>query len=145
MYVTIFSLSGIAILAWVMLIFLPTWRVTRKFAELEIFPVYLTVLYAVGLISLLTQTGLSVIQDFGSAEGVISLLAKPDIALIAWIHILAFDQLVGLLIYRDNMEHRNIPLVGQSILLFFTLMFGPLGYLGYYLIRTNKKLHGQLN
>jgi hypothetical protein len=57
------------------------------------------------------------------------------VALVAWIHILAFDQLVGLFIYRDNMHHRYVPIVAQSIILFFTFMLGPIGFLAYFLVR----------
>jgi hypothetical protein len=76
------------------------------------------------------------IGDFGSAEGVTRLLATPDVALIAWIHILAFDQAVGLMIYRENMRDRHVPIPVQSVLLFATLMFGPAGFLGWYLLRA---------
>jgi len=55
MYLTLFSFTGIAMLSWLMLIFLPTWRVTKKIAELEIFPVYLAVLYVVGIVPLLMK------------------------------------------------------------------------------------------
>jgi hypothetical protein len=41
-----------------------------------------------------------------------------------------------LFIYRDNMLHRYVPLVVQSIILFMTLMLGPIGFLSYYLIRA---------
>jgi hypothetical protein len=85
------------------------------------------------------ETGLGVMRDFGTAEGVTLLLKRQDVALVAWIHILAFDQLVGLLIYRENMERRYVPLPVQSVLLFLTLMFGPVGFLAYYLLRLLKQ------
>ena len=94
------------------------------------------IIIVVGIVLMLMQNGMGVIGDFGSAEGVIRLLANPDIALVAWIHILAFDQVVAMVIYRDNMEHRYVPLPVQSVLLFATLMFGPVGFLGYYLLRA---------
>jgi hypothetical protein len=62
-------------------------------------------------------------------------MARQDVALVAWIHILVFDQLVGLFIYRDNMHHRYVPLMAQSVILFLTFMFGPVGFLTYYLAR----------
>src|SRR6185436_18153752 len=82
------------------------------------------------------RAGPGMINDFGSAEGVTRLLATPDVALIAWIHILAFDQAVGLMIYRENMRHRHVSLPVQSLLLFATLMFGPVGFLGWVLLRA---------
>jgi hypothetical protein len=139
MYVTLFNVAGPAIVGWLLLILLPKWRVTRFIAETAIFPVFLAVLYVVGLAPLLAAQGLGVMRDFGSAEGVTRLLARQDVALVAWIHILAFDQLVALYIYRDNMERRYVPLVVQSVLLFLTLMFGPVGFLAYYLLRLARR------
>lgn len=139
MYVTLFNVAGLAIVAWALLIFLPKWRVTRFVARTEIFPVFLAVLYVVGVVPLLAATGPGVMRDFGTAEGVTRLLARQDVALVAWIHILCFDQLVGLYIYRDNMERRHVPLVVQSVLLFLTLMFGPAGFLLYYLLRLARR------
>jgi hypothetical protein len=62
-------------------------------------------------------------------------MAQRDIALVAWIHFLAFDQLVGIFVYRDNMHHRYVPIPVQSLILFLTFMLGPVGFLSYYLIR----------
>jgi hypothetical protein len=82
------------------------------------------------------QFGPGFIADFMTAEGVARLLARQEIAWIAWLHILAFDQVIGLLIYRENMRRRYVPLPVQSALLFLTLMFGPLGYLAFAVIRV---------
>ena len=139
MYVALFNVAGWAIVAWLLLIFLPKWRVTRFLARTEVFPVLLAALYVAGVVPLLLETGPGVMRDFGSAEGVTRLLARQDVALVAWIHILCFDQLVGLYIYRDNMERRHVPLVVQSVLLFLTLMFGPAGFLLYYLLRLVRR------
>lgn len=136
MYVALFNLAGIAIVGWLLLILLPTWRVTRRIAESAAFPVFLSIVYLLGIIPLLVQAGPGIMSDFGSAEGVTRLLANGDLALVAWIHILAFDQVVGMLIYRDNMHHRWLPMPVQSVLLAATLMFGPVGFLGYYVLRA---------
>ncbi|HEU0301589.1 MAG TPA: ABA4-like family protein [Longimicrobium sp.] len=136
MYDSLFNLAGIAMLGWLLLILLPTWRVTRWAAESAAFPVFLSALYLLGIVPLLMQTGLGIMADYGSAEGVRGLLANPDVALVAWIHILAFDQLAALFIYRDNLQHRHVPMPVQSVLLFATLMFGPAGFLAYYLLRA---------
>lgn len=140
MYVTLFNLAGFAIVAWLLLILLPKWRVTRFVARWAVFPVFLSVLYVVGLAAQFGGLG-GAVRDFGTAEGVVRLLARADVALLAWIHILAFDQLAALYIYRDNMEHRYVPLPVQSVLLFLTLMFGPVGFLSYYLLRLARRRH----
>ncbi|HSM06890.1 MAG TPA: abscisic acid-deficient protein Aba4 family protein, partial [Longimicrobiales bacterium] len=76
------------------------------------------------------------VADFGSAEGVVRLLSDPDVALVAWIHLLAFDHLVGVFIFRDNLQNDVVPVPVQSILLFLTLMFGPAGFLTYWIVRV---------
>lgn len=142
MYRTLFDLAGLAIVAWLPLIFLPTWRWTRRLAESAFFPAYLAILYVVGVVLVFRDVGFGVMGDFGTADGVLRVLASEPVAMIAWIHILAFDQVVGLLIYRDNIRHRYVPLPVQSVLLFLTLMLGPLGFLGYYLARMARRRSG---
>jgi ABA4-like protein len=139
MYPRLFDLTGGALLGWALLIVLPTWRVTRWVAASALFPVYLCLLYAVGAIGLLIDSGPGIMRDFGSAGGVIGLLRQPDIALVAWIHILALDQFAGLYVYRDNMRQRYVPLPVQSMVLALTLMLGPLGLLTYLVLRAVRR------
>jgi hypothetical protein len=136
MYSTLFQLAGLAILGWIPLIFVPTWRGSRRLAASQFFPIYISVFYALGVGALLMERGPGFIADFGTDVGVARLLAEPEIAWVAWLHILAFDQVIGLMIYRENMRHRYVPIPVQSALLFLTLMFGPLGYLAFTLIRV---------
>ena len=135
MYVTLFNLAGPAALAWVLMIFLPKWSGTQWLVRSAIVPAFLALLYVIGIALLISQNGLGFMRDFGSAEGVAGLMARPEIALVAWIHFLVFDQLVGIFIFRDNMHHRYVPIPVQSVILFFTFMLGPVGFLSYYIIR----------
>jgi hypothetical protein len=135
MYVTLFKLAGLAAPAWLLLIFLPKWKFTRWLARTAIVPALIALIYLAGVGLLVTAEGFGFMRDFGSAEGVTRLLARQDVAMVAWIHILAFDQLVGLTIYRDNMEHRYVSIPIQSVILFLTFMLGPIGFLTYYLLR----------
>jgi hypothetical protein len=135
MYVTLFNLAGPAILAWVLMIFVPKWRVTQWLVRSAIVPALLAVLYVIGIVLLIGENGMGFMRDFGSAEGVAGLMARPEIALVAWIHFLVFDQLVGIFIFRDNMHHQYVPIPVQSVILFLTLMLGPVGFLSYYVIR----------
>jgi hypothetical protein len=136
---TLFSINGIAMLGWVLLILLPKWRVTRFLAGTAVFPIYLALLYALGIIIAIAEGGLGFVRDFGSPEGVVRLLSNPDFALLVWLHVLCFDQAVGHYVYRDNMAHRYVPLPVQSVLLFLVFMFGPLGFLCYLTIRVFRK------
>lgn len=136
MYLTLFKIAGFAAPIWALLIFLPTWRGTRWIARSAIVPALLCILYVIGIVGLISASGFGFVREFGSAEGVAHLLSQSDIALVAWIHFLAFDQLVGIFIYRDNMHHRYVPIPVQSVILFFTFMLGPVGFLTYYLLRA---------
>lgn len=148
MYMTLFSIAGVAMLGWLLLILLPTFRVTRWIADRAVFPIFLSLLYLAGIVPLFLRLGPGMMRDFGNAEGVLRLLAMPDLALIAWIHILAFDQAVALWIYRDNMRERWLPIPVQSVILFATLMFGPVGLLAYLalrgLSRSRRATHAEL-
>ncbi len=132
----LYNIASWAIIGWLMMIFLPTWSVTRWIVRTSLFPVILSVLYVAGIVPPLVQQGPGLLRDFIGADGVAHLLSNRDFALIAWIHILAFDQAVALMIYRDNQEHRWLPLPVQSVVLFATLMLGPLGFLTYLALRA---------
>jgi hypothetical protein len=136
MYSNLFQLASLAIVGWIPLIFFPRWSGSRRLAESAFFPIYISVLYAFGVGALLMELGPGFIADFGTAEGVARLLARQEIAWVAWLHILAFDQVIGLLIYRENMRRGYVPIPVQSLLLFLTLMFGPLGFLAFAAIRV---------
>src|ERR1700704_3479612 len=135
MYLTLFNYAQFVILAWALLIFLPTWRVTRCLAPSAVVPAVLALFYVIGIVGLISNAGFGFVRDFGSADGVAKLMAQRDIALVAWIHFLAFDQLVAIFIYRDNLHHRYVPIPVQSLILFLTFMLGPVGFLSYYVIR----------
>lgn len=135
----LFQVAGFAIVGWGLMILLPGWSLTRRLVEWAAFPAALSLIYAVGALVVLAETGPGIVADFGSAEGVVDLLARPDVALLAWIHILAFDHLVGVVIFRDNLRHGVVPLPVQSLLLFLTLMFGPAGFLAYWLARVVRR------
>jgi len=133
---TLFNVAGVAIVGWALMILLPGWSVTRRIVEWTAFPVVLAGIYLIGIGIVFAESGIGVMADFGSAEGVIGILSQPNGALVAWIHILTFDHLVGVIIFRDNLRHEVVSLPVQSVILFFTLMLGPVGFLAYWLLRT---------
>ncbi|WP_245596764.1 ABA4-like family protein [Shimazuella kribbensis] len=118
---------------WLLLIFLPTWKVTVLVVEKKIIPFYLALLYSIGIIMTIIQNGFGFIKDFGSAQGVIHLLSDPQLAILCWIHLLCFDLFVGHIIMEENQKDKNIPLPLQSTIMFFTLLFGPFGYLCFWI------------
>ena len=64
-----------------------------------------------------------------------ALFDTPGGATIGWIHYLAFDLFVGVWIAR-NADRHGINRIIQVPILFFTLMFGPMGLLIYLITRA---------
>ncbi|MBY0121614.1 ABA4-like family protein [Bacillus sp. S/N-304-OC-R1] len=135
MYEKLFSLASLVMPFWIVLIIVPKWRVTRFLVNNAVFPIYLAALYVIGIIITIAGSGLGFVHNFGSVEGVTKLLSQPNFAILVWLHILCFDQTIGHYVFKDNMEHRYLPIPVQSIILFLILMFGPLGFLCYLILR----------
>lgn len=68
--------------------------------------------------------------------GVSALLGSPAGATIGWAHFLAFDLFVARWAYLDGRERGVNPLVMAPVL-FLTLMLGPVGFLGYLVVRQS--------
>lgn len=76
----------------------------------------------------------SSVKGFFSLKGVMRLFENPRNTLAAWIHILAFDLTVGLVISLDALQQGISNWLVVPVL-FLTLMFGPSGLLVYLIIR----------
>jgi hypothetical protein len=135
----LFTLAGFAIVGWALLILFPSWPLTRASAASALVPVYLASIYVAGVVVLLAFSGPGVVGDFATVDGIVRLLSDRNAAVVVWLHILAFDQLIGVFIYRDNMRNGIVSLPAQSAILFLTLMFGPAGFLLYYSIRISRR------
>jgi hypothetical protein len=131
MFNGLFIFANSVIFFWLLLVILPKWKVTQYIVNEKIVPLYLALLYTIGIITIIVQDGFGFVSNFNSAEGVRELMSDPNMALACWIHILCFDLLIGHYIFQDNEKNKNVPLFVQSIILFFTLMFGPFGFLCY--------------
>lgn len=77
---------------------------------------------------------------FDTLDNVQKLFISPWVALAGWIHYLAFDLFMGARIAR-GMEEQGLPRWPLVLLLPFTFLFGPIGYLAYEIIKaTNLRL-----
>jgi hypothetical protein len=101
----------------------------------------LALLYSVLIIGLMSGgldgggSGDAPRPDFTTLAGVMALFDTPGGATIGWIHYLAFDLFVGVWIAR-NADRHGINRIIQLPILFFTLMFGPMGLLIYLITRA---------
>jgi len=130
----LFTLSSLAVLPfWLLMIGLPFWSVTRTVIGSPLVLLPLPVLY-VALLIVHWPLLLRLIET-PTLTGVAFVLGEPGGALIAWIHILAFDFFVGRWLYLDSQE-RGIHFLAMAPVLWLTLLVGPVGLLAYLVLRS---------
>ncbi|WP_299674731.1 ABA4-like family protein [uncultured Tenacibaculum sp.] len=133
----VFSIAGmLAMPMWILMIFLPKWKVTRFLIDFKIIPLLLSIIYAIYIIISLQQGGM---MDFGSLASVMQLFTVENAVLAGWVHYLAFDLVVGMWMLDQNKELKIHPVV-MAPCLFGTFMFGPVGFLLFMIIKSIKKV-----
>jgi len=128
---TLFAIASTWILpGWLLLLFAPSWKYTGRIV-FYFFIGVLAIAYALLLLSDLSSFD----PEAGSTLANISkAFGDPRVALIGWIHYLAFDMLAGLVIALDA-RRVGVNRFLMALPLFLTLMTGPFGLLVYMVIR----------
>lgn len=131
---SIFSVgNSVILLGWLLLIILPNWQYTQ-----DLILNGLTVLYAIVYSYLiLKDIGDFKADSFSTLANVKALFQNDNAVAAGWFHYLAFDLFVGAYIVRKSIS------IGISRWLYtlplpFTFMFGPLGYLIFFIIKLVK-------
>lgn len=133
-YETIFNLANLGVVPfWFLMILLPHWSLGRRVIASPFIALVPASLYLL-LVAPQIATLWPAISN-PSVAGIATLLSTPAGATIAWAHFLAFDLLVGRWIFLDARE-RSISALLMAPVLFFTFMFGPIGYLVYLGLRA---------
>jgi hypothetical protein len=129
---TLFSLAGTAVLpGWLLLIFLPRWKLSARLVSGFLIPALLGLVYA----WLVATRFASSDGGFGSLADVRLLFDSDYLLLAGWIHYLAFDLFIGSWEVRDSMRRGIRHLLVVPCLL-LTFLFGPVGLVLYLAIRT---------
>jgi hypothetical protein len=127
----IFSLCNpLAMAGWLLLIVAP-----RRLWALLIAGRLIPLVLAAGYLAALAPHWAGAEGGFGSLQDVSALFANPWLLLAGWIHYLAFDLFIGAWQVTDAAA-RNIShwLVIPCLLL--TFLFGPIGLLAYFALRS---------
>ena len=121
---------------WLLMIFAPKWSWTRKILSSP----WVLVPLAAAYMRLMGPQFLQTLPLLAKPEldPVSALLGTPVGTTVGWIHFLCFDLFVGRWIYLDS-RSRNLSALLISPVLFLTLMFGPVGWLVYFLITQRMK------
>lgn len=136
----ILQIGNLAVLPfWFMMIFLPQVGWARRIITSPFMIVIPSALYlwmSVLLYSGQTTSSMS-LADFATLtpETLAALFSDPYLAVLGWMHYLAFDLWVGRWIYLDGIE-RGVHPVLRGVAMLFTFLLGPIGYLLYLLFRS---------
>lgn len=117
---------------WFLMIALPGWRVTQRVIASPWIVAPAAALYLALVVPGLPGVLAAVASP--SLEAIAPMLGTPEGATVAWVHFLAFDLFVGRWVYLDA-RGRGVSAWATSPLLFATLMVGPVGLLGYLIVR----------
>lgn len=132
---TIFSACGmVAMLGWLLLIFLPRWKWTARFIAACLVPLALAVVYLALIVTHFEQSE----GGFGSLAQVSQLFQNPHNLLAGWIHYLAFDLFIGAWEVRDAQKVGLHHLLVVPCLV-LTFLLGPIGLLLYFVLRWSIK------
>lgn len=127
----IFSIANmIALISWVILAIAPRWKLTNKIILSGIIPLLLSVAYLVLIVMFFGKAD----GGFDSLPNVMKLFTNEWAVLAGWIHYLAFDLFVGSWEVKDA-QTKGISHWLVIPCLFFTFMFGPIGFLLYSILR----------
>jgi hypothetical protein len=130
----LFSLTNAWILpAWLLLVIIPKWKYTP---HIVIAGAVLPLAICYSFLLFTSLDGMDT-DTFSSLENISNAFESKKALLTGWVHYLAFDLFVGLVITYDSIK-QGIPVIPRLIALFFTLMAGPFGWLLYFIIRLVK-------
>ena len=125
--------NSFVLLGWILLIFLPKWKHTQTII-LNGMIVLFALIYSY---LLLKDIGSFSIDSFSTLANVKALFQNDNAVAMGWIHYLAFDLFVGAYIVKKS-QQLQISRWLYTLPLPFTFMFGPVGYLLFFLIKTFK-------
>ncbi|MDX1957850.1 MAG: ABA4-like family protein [Leptospiraceae bacterium] len=120
----------VVIIPWLLMICLPKWNITQFIISKQIFPLSLSIFYIIYLAQGFGKAS----GNFMSLNGLSKLFRNDNLLLAGWIHYLVFDLFVGAWEFHDSMASGISHFILIPCLL-LTLMFGPVGFLVYSVLK----------
>ena len=122
---------------WLMLIFIPNFKITRIFINSVILPLILAAayVYTIYLMILLDESIFDFFRLYLSLDNLYTIFSIESFLLVFWLHFLALNLFLGSWVSRDGFKYGMpsslvfIPL----ILIYFT---GPVGLVLYWMMRV---------
>ena len=121
--------NGLALIGWLLLVFVPRWQWTTRLVHAGIVPGLLAAIYAILIVTTFGRAE----GGFGSIAELMRLFGNEWAVLTGWIHYLAFDLFIGAWELRDS---RRAGLAHWKVVpcLILTFLLGPIGLLLYLLL-----------
>jgi len=125
----------IAMLLWLLLAFLPRWRVTKLLVQGALVPAVFGLVYCwYFVLGNMVGASSEVDSSLSMMQAVAQSFQIEQVLLAGWLHFLVFDLFVGAWIVRDA-HSRQITHWYLLPCLFFTFFAGPTGLMLYLLLR----------
>ena len=121
---------------WLMLVFIPSAKITRIFINSVILPLILASAYCYVIYQtiLLDESIFGIFKLFLSLDDLYAVFSTESFLLVFWLHFLALNLFLGSWVSNDGVKYgisRSLTLI-PLILIYFT---GPLGLVWYWMIR----------
>lgn len=124
---TLFTLANVLVMPfWLLMIFVPRWRLTERLLRSPLVAAPPALLYAALIWPRMAEHAPTLLRP--ELHAVAGLLGSGEGATLAWAHFLAFDLFVGRWVYLDG-RRRGLSAWLAGPVLFLTLLFGPVGFL----------------
>jgi hypothetical protein len=127
--------NGTAALCWLPLVLAPRASGTRRWTATPLPPMAFALVYAALAVGMVTGDGDGSIASLAALRRG---FASDPMLLLAWVHYLSFDMLVGFWMARDSARLALSPWAVRACLV-ATFMLGPVGLLMYASVRM---VHG---
>ena len=121
---------------WLMIIFIPNWKISHIFINSVILPLILAVAYVYVFYQaiLLNEPILDIFRLFFSLDNLYTVFAAESFLLVFWLHFVTLNLFLGSWLSRDAIKYnisRRLTIV-PLILIYFS---GPVGLVLYWIIR----------
>ena len=121
---------------WLMLIFIPNFKITRIFINSVILPLILAAayVYTIYLMILLDESISNFFRLYLSLDNLYAIFSTESFLLVFWLHFLALNLFLGSWVSKDGAKY-NMPRALMSLPLILIYFTGPVGLVLYWFIR----------
>ncbi len=122
---------------WLLLIFMPNYKITQILINSIILPLILSALYVylVYQATLLDESIFDIFKLYLSLDNLYTVFATESFLLIFWIHFVSINLFLGSWVSRDSIKY-NIPKVIAFLSLVSIYFAGPIGLVIYWFFRV---------